>query len=45
MNQAQGAIDAARSAGANRFAAGEVTAATDALKRSQEAAAGNTARR
>lgn len=41
MNQAQGATDAARSAGADWFAAGEVTAATDALKRSQEAAAGH----
>src|SRR5687768_11306711 len=39
MNQAQGAIDAARAAGAERFAAGELTAAQDALKRSDEAAA------
>ncbi len=39
MNQAQGAIDAARSAGADRFAAVELIAATDALKRSEEAAA------
>ena len=39
MNQAQGAIDAARAAGADRFAAGELTAAQDALKRSDEAAA------
>ena len=37
MNQAQGAIDAARSAGADKFAADELTAATDALKRSEEA--------
>lgn len=39
MNQAQGAIDAARSAGADRFAVAELTAATDALKRSEEAVA------
>jgi hypothetical protein len=39
MNQAQGAIDAARAAGADRFAATEFVAATDALKRSEEAAA------
>lgn len=39
MNQAQGAIDAARSADAARFAAEELTAAVDALKRSEEAAA------
>jgi hypothetical protein len=39
MNQAQGAIDAARAAGADRFAAAELTAATDALKRSEEAVA------
>jgi hypothetical protein len=39
MNQAQGAIDAARAAGADRFAAAEFTAAQDALKRSEEAAA------
>jgi HAMP domain-containing protein len=39
MNQAQGAIDAARSAGADKFAAGELTAAIDALKRSEEAVA------
>jgi hypothetical protein len=39
MNQAQGAIDAARAAGADRFAAAEFAAATDALKRSEEAAA------
>jgi hypothetical protein len=40
MNQAQGAIDAARAAGADKFAATEFTAAVDALKRSEEAAAG-----
>jgi hypothetical protein len=39
MNQAQGAIEAARAAGAERFAAGELAAAVDALKRSNEAAA------
>ena len=39
MNQAQGAIDAARAAGADRFATAEFTAATDALKRSEEAVA------
>lgn len=39
MNQAQGAIDAARAAGADRFAATELAAATDALKRSEEAVA------
>ena len=39
MNQAQGAIDAARAAGADRFAADEFTAAGDALKRSEEAVA------
>src|SRR5688500_4912099 len=38
MNQAQGAIDAARAAGADTFAATEFTAALDALKRSEEAA-------
>jgi hypothetical protein len=37
MNQAQGAIDAARAAGADKFAAEEFTAAVDALKRSEEA--------
>jgi flagellar hook-basal body complex protein FliE len=37
MDQAQGAIDAARAAGADRYAAGEYTAATDALTRSQAA--------
>jgi hypothetical protein len=39
INQAQGAIDAARSAGADRFATTEFTAATDALKRSEDAVA------
>lgn len=39
MNQAQGAIDAARAAGADRFAAAELAAAADALKRSEEAVA------
>lgn len=39
MNQAQGAIAAARAAGADRFAATELAAATDALKRSEEAVA------
>jgi hypothetical protein len=39
MNQAQGAIDAARAAGADRFASSEFRAATDALKRSEDAVA------
>ncbi len=39
MNQAQGAIDAARAAGADKFASAEFIAATDALKRSEDAAA------
>jgi HAMP domain-containing protein len=39
MNQAQGAIDAARAAGAERFATAELTAAVDALKRSEDAVA------
>ena len=39
MNLAQGAIEAARAAGADRFAAAEFTAAIDALKHSNEAAA------
>lgn len=39
MNQAQGAIDAARAAGADRFAAEEFQAAVNALKRSDEAVA------
>ena len=37
MNQAQGAIDAAKSAGAEEFAATELTAAIDALRRSEDA--------
>ena len=37
MDQAQGAIDAARAAGADRYASTEFTAATDALKRAQDA--------
>lgn len=36
MNQAQGAIDAAKAAGAEQFAATELTAAVDALRRSEE---------
>lgn len=40
MNQAQGAIDAARSAGADKFATEEFTAAVDALTRSEDAAKG-----
>jgi hypothetical protein len=39
MNQAQGAIDAARAAGAEKFATTEFTAAVDALKRSEDAVA------
>src|SRR5258705_2797353 len=39
MDQAQGAIDAARAAGADRYAATEYAAATDALKRAQDAVA------
>jgi HAMP domain-containing protein len=39
MNQAQGAIEVARAAGADRFAAAEFTAATEALKRSEDAVA------
>jgi hypothetical protein len=39
MNQAQGAIDAARAAGADKFAAAEFTAAIDALQRSEQAVA------
>lgn len=39
MNQAQGAIDAARVAAADRFAAAEFTAAVDALARAEQAAA------
>src|ERR1044071_5450547 len=37
MDQAQGAIDAARAAGADRYAANEYKAATDALKRAEDA--------
>ena len=37
MNQAQGAIDAARAAGAEQFAPTEFTAAVDALKQSEVA--------
>jgi hypothetical protein len=39
INQAQGAIDAARAAGAEKFATTEYTAAVDALKRSEDAVA------
>jgi hypothetical protein len=39
IDQAQGAIDAARAAGADRYAATEYSAATDALKRAQDAVA------
>ena len=38
MDQAQGAIDAARAAGADRYASAEFTAATSALARSTQAA-------
>lgn len=37
MNQAQGAIDTARAAGAEQYAAAEFTAAVDALTRSRDA--------
>lgn len=37
MNQAQGAIDAARAAGADRYATDEFTAAVDALAQSEKA--------
>ena len=37
MNQAQGAIDAAKAAGAEQFASTELTAAVDALRRSEDA--------
>ena len=37
MDQAQGAIDAARAAGADQYAVTEYRAATDSLKRSQDA--------
>jgi hypothetical protein len=39
MNQAQGAIDAARAVGAEQFAATEFTAAVEALQRSEQAVA------
>jgi hypothetical protein len=39
MDQAQGAIDAARAAGADRYAITEYTAATDALNKANEAVA------
>jgi Domain of unknown function (DUF4398) len=39
MQQAEGAIEAARAAGADRYASVEFLAAVDALKRSQEAVA------
>ena len=39
MDQAQGAIDAARAAGADRYATTEYTAATDALKNANDAVA------
>lgn len=39
MDQAQGAIDAARAAGADRYAGSEYTAATTALKNANEAVA------
>jgi hypothetical protein len=41
MNQAQGAIDGARAAGAEQYATTELAAATDALKRSEEAVTQN----
>jgi hypothetical protein len=41
MNQAQGAIDAARAAGADQYATAELSAATEALKRSEDAVAQN----
>jgi hypothetical protein len=41
MNQAQGALDAARAAGAEQYAADEFAAAADALTRSPEAVAQN----
>jgi hypothetical protein len=37
MDQAQGAIDAARAAGADRYATTEYSAATDALKKANDA--------
>src|SRR6185436_20003358 len=39
MDQAQGAIDAARAAGADRYATEEYQAAVDALKQAQDAVA------
>ena len=39
MNQAQGAIDAARAAGAEQYASDEYTAAVDALRRATDAVA------
>ena len=39
MDQAQGGIDAARAAGADRYATSEYTAATDSLKRAHDAVA------
>jgi hypothetical protein len=39
IDQAQGAIDAARAAGADEYAATELTAAVDALAKAEEAAA------
>jgi hypothetical protein len=41
MNQAQGAIDAARAAGADRYAADEFKAAVDALAHSEQAVRDN----
>ena len=41
MNQAQGAIDAARAAGADQYASEELSGAVDALKRSEDAVAQN----
>ncbi|MEZ5285526.1 MAG: DUF4398 domain-containing protein [Vicinamibacterales bacterium] len=41
MNQAQGAIDAARAAGAEEYAADELKAAVDALAQSEEAVTAN----
>ncbi|MBA3271985.1 MAG: DUF4398 domain-containing protein [Acidobacteria bacterium] len=41
MNQAQGAIDSARAAGADRYAAAELSAAVDSLQRSELAVTQN----
>jgi hypothetical protein len=41
MNQAQGAIDAARAADAEQYATSELTAADEALRRSEQAVAQN----